>query len=315
VLLAALGFGTEALPAFSHRFSPRTFTQPQLFACLVLKEALRLDYRAAAELLADCPDLRAAAGLRRAPHFTTLQKAADRLLVRPAAERLLAAAVRPCRCRGLVRRRVRLAAIDASGFESRHVSQYFLKPMGLHRWDGDGRRRYARHPKLAVACDCASHVVLACATARGPSPDDPHFAPLLAAAAAAARAGVRAVAADAGFDAEAAHVLARERLGIRAVNPPTRGRPTAKLPTGRWRRLMRRRFPAALYRQQWQVEAVFSAVKRWLGAALSARSARRQARQMRLRVLAYNAMILRRDLFYRAASSRFSPCPLRPAVP
>ena len=34
----------RALPAYAHRFSPKKFTQPQLFACLVLKEFLQLDY-------------------------------------------------------------------------------------------------------------------------------------------------------------------------------------------------------------------------------------------------------------------------------
>ena len=293
--------GKDALTDFSHRCSPRTFTQPQLFACLVLKEFLRLDYRGVSQLLADCTDLRRAIALRRVPHFTTLQKAADRLLRKPPVERLLDVTVSRCRRAKLLPPRVALAALDASGVESRHVSQYFLKRMGCHRWDGDLERRYARHPKLALACDCATHLILSCATARGPSPDDPHFAPLLLKA--AARARVRAAVADAGFDAEAAHRLARAVLGVRSVIPPTRGRPTEKLPSGRWRRLMRRRFPRKLYGQRWQVETVFSVIKRRLGAALSARSARRQDRQMRLRVLTHNVMILRRGVFYRAGHS------------
>ena len=36
---------------YSHKFSPKVYTQHQLFACLVLKEALRLDYRGIAKLL------------------------------------------------------------------------------------------------------------------------------------------------------------------------------------------------------------------------------------------------------------------------
>ena len=113
--------GKDALTDFSHRCSPRTFTQPQLFACLVLKEFLRLDHRGVRQLLADCPDLRGAIGLKRVPHFTTLQKAADRLLAKAATERLLDAAVRACRRAKLMPARVALAALDASGFESRHV--------------------------------------------------------------------------------------------------------------------------------------------------------------------------------------------------
>ncbi len=70
----------RALPAYSHRFSPKKFTQPQLLACLVLKEFLKTDYRGLVNFLADCPSLRAAIELEHVPHFTTVQKAADRLL-------------------------------------------------------------------------------------------------------------------------------------------------------------------------------------------------------------------------------------------
>ena len=45
VALVALGIGKEALPAYCHRFSPKVFTQPHLFACLVLKEFFKTDYR------------------------------------------------------------------------------------------------------------------------------------------------------------------------------------------------------------------------------------------------------------------------------
>ena len=49
-------------------------------ACLVLKEFSRLDYRGLAEQLADHPNLRTLIGLKTVPHYTTFQKAAQRLL-------------------------------------------------------------------------------------------------------------------------------------------------------------------------------------------------------------------------------------------
>jgi hypothetical protein len=42
---AALAVATAALPAYAHRTSPKKFTQPQLFACLVLKTFFKTDYR------------------------------------------------------------------------------------------------------------------------------------------------------------------------------------------------------------------------------------------------------------------------------
>jgi hypothetical protein len=80
VLQVAYATGRQALAPYAHRFSPRKFTQPQLFACLVLKEFLKLDYRGVQQLLLDTPDLCAVIELACVPHWTTLQKAADRLL-------------------------------------------------------------------------------------------------------------------------------------------------------------------------------------------------------------------------------------------
>ena len=70
----ALAAGTAALTLYSHKFSPKTFTQPQLLACLVLKKPLKTDYRGIAVMLADHSDLRAVLGLEQVPHATTLQE-------------------------------------------------------------------------------------------------------------------------------------------------------------------------------------------------------------------------------------------------
>ena len=93
VLAAVHAVAAAAIPAYAHRFSPKVFTRHQVFACLVLEAFLKTDYRGVAALLADCPDLRAAIGMRRTPHFTTLQKAAARLLAAEATTPLLDATV------------------------------------------------------------------------------------------------------------------------------------------------------------------------------------------------------------------------------
>ncbi len=94
VLLCALLVGELVLKRYAHCFSPKKFTQPQLFACLVLKEFLQLDYRKLAELLADAAELRQAIRLDVVPHFTTFQKASRRLLRCGTCERLLDKTIR-----------------------------------------------------------------------------------------------------------------------------------------------------------------------------------------------------------------------------
>ena len=77
----ALAVGRSALPPYGSRFSRHDFTQPQLFSLLVLKQFLRTDYRGLVALVAEWRELRAALGLGKVPHYSTLAHAAHRLLV------------------------------------------------------------------------------------------------------------------------------------------------------------------------------------------------------------------------------------------
>ena len=85
----ALAVAVTALPRYPHKFSPKISTQPQLFACLVLKTFFHTDHRGIAQLLADLPELVRTLGLKTVPRFTTLHKAARRLLRLPVVHRLL----------------------------------------------------------------------------------------------------------------------------------------------------------------------------------------------------------------------------------
>jgi transposase len=153
-----------------------------------------------------------------------------------------------------------------------------------------GRRR--RHwPKLTAVADTATHLIAGAVVTRGPSQDSPQFP-------AAVRQAARLLAphtllGDAGYDAEHNHRLCRA-LGIArsviALNPRNMGR---RWPLTPYRREMKRGFPRALYRQRWHAESLFSRHKRRLGSALTAHSAGAQRREVLLRVLTHNLMILR----------------------
>src|SRR5689334_9483938 len=76
----ALRLAQEVLPAFSSKFSRHTFTQHQLLALLALKTFFKTDYRGLIQLLVDFTELRNDLGLHTVPHYSTLCKAAQRLL-------------------------------------------------------------------------------------------------------------------------------------------------------------------------------------------------------------------------------------------
>jgi hypothetical protein len=106
------------------------------------------------------------------------------------------------------------------------------------------------------------------------------------------------------------HTFLREELDIRSIIPPTAGRPTRKLPSGRYRRGMlfyfQRPKDKRTYGQPWQVETVMSMMNRRLGETVAARSHRRQSRAMLVKVIAHNVLIrLELRVSYRATTSPF----------
>jgi hypothetical protein len=247
--------------------------------------------------------------LSTVPHYTTLQKATRRLLSAAPARRLLDATVQEHMGR---KRRVRRAALDSTGMESSAASGYFVR---RRRYVGGPWKTvvYHRFPKLGVVCDVEAHFILAARESRGPAPDVADFRPLVTAA--LARVGIGRITADAGFDSEPNHKFARHDRGVRSIIPAKRGRPTTKPASGHYRRLMQTRFDLAAYRDRVQVETVISMVKRRLEAFARGRTSWSQRRELRLKVLTHNVMILLHiELFYTAGLSPFSQAVLKPAI-
>lgn len=298
-----------ALPRYSHKFSPKKFTLHQLFACLVLKDFYNLTYRGVVGLLADCPCLAGAIHLAKVPHFTTLQKAADRLLVESSFRQLLTSTVRRAQAAKILPRSSQLAAIDTSGFESHHASRYYARRRQMTGESGRKRRvLYRRYPKLGLVCDTASHFILAARATQGPRPDFGDFQPLLTAA--LRLIGLKTIAADAGFDSEANHQLARDQLGVQSLIPPWHGKPAANEPAGRYRRQMKRHLHRSRYGQRWQIETVNSMIKRLTGEVVNARSYWRRCRLLLLKALTHNISILKRyQGFLLSTPDLFRPTP------
>ena len=300
VLLVAYYVGLQTLRDYTHRYSPKKFTQAQLFACLVLKEFFRMDYRKLEALLVDTPTLCNEIGMSRVPHFTTFQKAAKRLLACGHSRRLLAQTIVVGTEAKLMKKHIRLAAVDGTGFESHHVSSYFVKRR--ERGQNKGKTKgnplyqtttYTRFPKAGIVCDCASHMNLSLVPERGPGPDIKHTRRLLAGIPPLIH--ITTVLADAGYDGEWVHEFVRTEIGSRTIIPATIGRPTSKPPNGRWRRVMKQRFKRMkkTYGQRWQIETVNSMWKRMIGSAMRARCYWSQCREITLRAITLNVMILR----------------------
>jgi DDE family transposase len=157
---------------------------------------------------------------------------------------------------------------------------------GLHRVT------YSRFAKFEASFDCRSHLLLAVLVGRGPRPDVDRFVPLLKTTLQVARP--QSVLADAGYDSEGNHCYARVCCQVRSFMPATHGRPTTKLPTGRFRRQMKQRLNKnyGQYGQRWQAETGFAMLKRRIADNVQGRSYWTQCRELWLLALTYNLMLL-----------------------
>ncbi len=191
------------------------------------------------------------------------------------------------------------AAADSTGLEDRATSRHFrkrreetAKSATNKGKPASSKRKKSSFPKLALLCDCRSHLTLSLRTGRGPGPDHGYFKPLLDDA--AAWFTIDRLLADAGFDSESHHEYARDEHATVAIIPAQIGRPTTKPPKGKHHRRMKTRWSQykKRYGQRWQIETVNSMLKRLLGSALRAVKHWTRCREMILRVLTLNVMIL-----------------------
>ncbi|MEM1210758.1 MAG: transposase [Planctomycetota bacterium] len=295
VMRVAHDLAARVLPDYTSRFSRHDFTLPQLFACLVVREQLRLSYRKAEAVLRDT-DWCKSIGMWWTPDHTTLCRAFGRIAND--------ASIRPLfdGCVGFIENG-RSLAIDSTQFDIRHRSRHYEWRCRRHA-AGHGNAANTRRsatargiPKLAVGIEASTHLIASALGKTGMGSDAPDFAPLLTEA--CSRGRWRRVLADAGYDSKANHHLARDRLGVCSWIKTGVGRPSEKPAADLYRRKMQRQLRGSQagrpYAQRAQAETVMSMLKRNLGDCLRARTTHRREMEMLLKVITHNIMIIRRQ--------------------
>lgn len=292
----ALMVSEQILPAYSHRFSPQRFRQPQLLAILCLMRYEDWTFRTVEVRLAEHAELRRALQLEVVPDYSTVYRFMLRVEERIIAQ-VLAEVVRRLeklrRKRGPMRPKLRTVAVDATGLSPGAISTFFVRRREHH---GGKAMPWRYWLKWLLAIDVDLRVVLAQSAHQGPTNDCATLRPLLDEAAQENR--IDLVVADAEFDSERNHLHIRERLGAKSVIPAKRGKTSWKLHGIRAQ--MRAAFPKTKYRCRVHAETVFSAIKRKLSAKAPGRSVVTQRKQALLLGLAYN--------IYRLWRPRLTSC-------
>jgi hypothetical protein len=264
----ALRLARRHLADYSHPKSPQKFTQPQLFACLILKAHLDQTYRKTEELLILMPAVREAMGLEEVPRFTTLQTFADRPEIMTLIDGVLASIGRAMHAAD-----PQDAAADGTGMEVTSASAHFVSRAG---------RKRTRFVKLVIGVLCASVCPCALVVDWGPSHDMRQ--------AWALREKIKAVGqptmlwGDGAFDCEEWHRANWEDWGVPSYAPTT-----VRTADGRVNGLYRNTFqsPAEEYGRRWMCESVNSGVKRFSGDSLRSRKQNTLFAEAALKVAAY----------------------------
>ena len=328
----ALAISERILPDHGSKFAPKTYTQPQLLACLLLKEYLRLDYRTTQEMLELSDGLRSALNLlSRVPDHSTLWWFARHKLEPKLLQEALEETVRHFK-HGLRRsaeendaggpprrhdddapkeRPTRVVALDSTGLFLSYSSRYF-------RWRAKRDRGQRGWLKWALALWVEPQMLVAQRVRPGPSGDFSDLVPL--AESANTLLPFEQLLADAGYDSEANHRFCREVLGVESLIRAKARRSKTVVAKTPYRKEMCRVLGdpgdpvlRGQYRQRWKVETTMSVAKRKWGESLSARREELQKAQLLLRGVTYNLhrLVLLGLLRVRASLKRHS---LSPAV-
>jgi IS5 family transposase len=298
VMRIAYGLARGVLPKYFNKFSRHDFTVPQLFACLVVKEHQRKTYRDLEALLRDAPHWCREIGMTKVPDHNTLCRAFHALNLMRRAGRLMD---RLAQWFAIAQQLGTVVAIDSSIYEPRYRSRHYeqrCRHYGStrHRSANTRRSHTARLcPKLSIGVCTRSHLILATRVRTGFASDNRDFEPLLRDAW-RRHPRLRTVVADAGYDSESNHQIARQDIGVRSLIKASVGRPSKKPPSGYYRRLMSKRLKGSQkgksYGNRAQAETVNSMLKRNQGDALRARTPRARQNEQLLRVLAHNIALL-----------------------
>lgn len=268
IVRLAVRLARRHLGDYAHVNSPKKFTQPQLFACLILKAHLGCTYRKAEELLILMPAVRDAIGLLEVPRFTTLQMFADRPDIMALIDGVLASIGR-----AVSRQRPQDAAADGTGMETTSASAHFLSRSG---------RKRKRFVKLMLGVLCASVIPTALVVDWGPSNDMRQAWALREKMRAACKPTM--LWGDGAFDCEAWHRANWEQWGVPSYAPTT-----VRSADGHVSGLYRNLFQAEVegYGRRWMCETVNSAIKRISGSTLRSRKQNTLFAEAALKVAAY----------------------------
>jgi len=267
---------------YSHKFSKKMYGNWTHIVLLALKQEFDKSYRALKDILDVCTEVLDLLGIKQAPHFTTLQKAAKRLRVQ-FLEKIMS---------GFILLTMSLSirtSIDATGFQLTRASSYYTNVL---KKDKKKRRKIKKHMKLSAFVDLDHQLIISQKIRRGPAHDSPDFEPTIIKGKKVldkACKKVKSVDGDKGYDKEENHKLvveeleAEDRIRVKYKDVPIHRT------KGEYRKKAKRRIKKLRANYRSKNETIFSVIKRISSSMIRSINVGMQNKEMVFKEIAYNA--------------------------
>jgi hypothetical protein len=254
---------------YNSKYSNRIFTNIQHLFLLIAKEHSNYDYRKFVESLYDSK-IPQYIGLRKIPHFTTLQKFSKRIRAK-IIERLIFLTRKLFKVHGT------FLGADSTGMELDHASAHYCKRI-------DREKPVKGFVNLNVISDLYHKIILVTKIRKKRRHDCSDFMPMFNKV---KNLDFDFFVADKGYDSEKNHKAIFEVGKESLISLKNRKVPIYKT-KGRYRKKVKREFEYGLYTQREITESIFSSLKRKYGSKLRARKYKTQKTELLFKILAYN---------------------------
>jgi len=266
------------IPRFSSAYSNKIYDNHQKMIILIFRQKMKMTYREIVKFFKFSTLARALLKLTRIPHHSTLVKFHNRTKTT-----LLNSL--------LCKKKARIAAIDASVFQTNHMSYHYANV-----WNRKDKRKYRRYLKVSIAIDTDTQYILSHMTRLGPRNDHIDFESVMK------EIKCDFVVADRGYDSKSNRYFVLRNLGAIPQIPYRKNSSVLKF-RGYRKKL---EFNEKIYHQRSKVETVFSVIKRKYGNYVLSRSFESQKKEIILRMIAYN---IDRKIIITIEVFRVSPKP------
>jgi|TARA_B100000959_G_scaffold273418_1_gene323916 hypothetical protein len=257
------------IPIYNSKYSNRIFTNIQHLFLLVSKENTGNTYREFIESLYDSKIPRYIS-LKSIPHFTTLQKFAQRIGAKLIDKLIFLT-------RNLFKEHGTFLGADSTGMELDHASAHYCKRI-------DREKPVKGFVNLNVISDLYNKIILVTKIRKKRRHDCSDFLPMFNKV---KNLDFDFFVADKGYDSNENHKAIFETGKDSLISLKNKDLPIHKT-SGMYRKLAKRKFEYGLYTQREITESIFSSLKRKYGSKLRARKYKTQKIELLFKILSYN---------------------------